>query len=353
MNDQYAYRPVTGPAAGAPTIPDIPPEILYKRSLRHDLMMIVLMLLAFYCAMQFLAAFLIMIPVFLSPEFGRLISDSLYAGASPIDLSAQITALLQNDSLTSLASTATILAEAVALPIFIAVRGKRMFTTDVFLTREKMRPAVFVQIFVIAFGAQFVFSVLAELLNALLGKVGASATDMYSSAMESMMNVPGYIYIMLLGPIMEELVFRSAIMKKLERYGASFAIVMSAMFFACYHIFFVQVVFAFPVGILLGYVAYRYSVKWSMLMHILYNSAAMLFSAVIPNAGVEWIVFAAIFVIAVVLLVLNRNEIRFLIRAGKSVQRNTWSTAFSGASIILFLVGVAGLSMMMSGLLSL
>jgi membrane protease YdiL (CAAX protease family) len=309
--------------------------------LRHDIMMIVLMLFAFFAAMSMLTSVLIMIPMFLSSEFIQSIMDIAESGASPADMTNQTTALAeslsQNPALSNFIPVAMIIAEAASLPLFIAVRGRRMFTTDVFQTREQMRPSAFLQIFIIAFGAQFIFSVLAELLDALLGQAGASATDMYSAAMESLMNIPGYIYIMLLGPIMEELVFRSAIMKQLERYGANFAIVMSAMFFACYHIIFVQVIFAFPVGILLGYVAYRYSVKWSILMHILYNSAAMLLSAVLPNENVEWIVFAVVFAAAIWLLIRNGNTIREAARTGKPAQRNTWRIAFSGASVILFL----------------
>jgi membrane protease YdiL (CAAX protease family) len=343
MKDRYAYNPADAPAPNVspPSVspPSVSPEIIYRRSLRHDIMMIVLMLLAFYAVISTLPSIIVLIPMFFSDEFARLLAG---------DLSTQVTTLSESDFMKNLTPIAAMIAEAAALPLFIAVRGKSMFTTDVFLTRERMRPAVFIRIFVIAFGAQFVFSSLAELLNALLGKVGYSATDMYSAAMESMMSLPGYIYIMLLGPIMEELVFRSAIMKKLERYGANFAIVMSAMFFACYHIFFVQVIFAFPVGILLGYVAYRYSVKYSILMHILYNSAAMLAGAALPNPYIEWIVFAAMFAAAVALLILNRREIGRVARAGKPAAKGTWAIAFSGASVILFLVGVMGLSVLLT-----
>jgi membrane protease YdiL (CAAX protease family) len=335
MEDRYAYTQV------APVIDE---RLAYKHSLHHDIMMIVLMLFAFYCAMNIITAILIVIPVFLSPAFSNLIQESMQGSIAIDELYDQLLSLTQGNSFQSFASAAVIIAEAVSLPLFLPVSGRKMFTTNVVSSREKMHPLTFIQVLVIALGAQFIFSVLSIMLNLLLEKIGASSTDTYSAAMESMMNVPGYIYIVLLGPIMEELVFRSAIMKKLERYGANFAIVMSAMLFACYHIFFVQALFAFPVGILLGYVAHKYSVKWSMLMHILYNSAAMLIGVILPDESLQFMLFAGIFVLAIVLLLLNLNTIREQLSVGKSAQTGTFGIAFSGASVIIFLVCVALLS---------
>jgi len=350
MKDRYAYTPPVQSQAPTPTPnsiyaqmapPVIDERLAYKHSLRHDIMIIVLILISFYAAMSIISAILVIIPVFFSSTFTNLIQEYAGGGITYNEMYNQLMSLMQSGTLSWFVPVAAIIAEAVSLPLFLAVSGKKMFTTNVVSSREKLHPLAFIQIFVIALGAQFIFSVIAMALNALLG---SSATDTYSMAMESMMNLPGYIYIMLLGPIMEELVFRAAIMKKLERYGANFAIVMSAMFFACYHIFFVQALFAFPVGILLGYVAHKYSVKWSMLMHILYNSVAMLVSVILPNESLQLIFFAGIFVIAIVLLLLNLPAIRAQLRAGKPLQNGTFGIAFSGASVILFLTCVAFLS---------
>ncbi|MDR1067963.1 MAG: CPBP family intramembrane metalloprotease [Clostridiales Family XIII bacterium] len=334
MIDRYAYNP------NPPAPQD--ENLLYRKALRYDTMMIVLMLLAFYVVMNLIAATLMIIPYLFGTDSVQSFAGGA-AGLSFTDALSETTA--QYGSFISLS---TLIAEIVSLPIFLVIRGGRLFTTDITTVREKMRPAVFAQIFIVAFGAQFVFTALAALLNALLGKAGISATDTYSTAVEGMMNVPGLIYVMLLGPIMEEIVFRAAIMRHLEKYGGNFAIVMSAMFFGCYHIFFVQAVFAFPVGILLGYVAHKYSVKWSMLLHVLYNSAAILLSALAPSQTVELAVDTVIFIVAVVLLATNRRTIRDQINTEKPARSETYKIAFSGTSLILFLVVVAGLSLVLS-----
>jgi membrane protease YdiL (CAAX protease family) len=339
MKDRYAYNPNPQP--------QLPPEMQeplnYKRELRRDNMIIVMTLVAFYLAMMMLQSFLFIIPVLFSEQFVGIITS----GGSPDELYAQLMALMQGETFSWFLPIAAIISEAAALPLFLLVRGKKMFTSDVISSNEKLRPAAFMQIFVVALGAQFIFAVVAAILNALLGKVGLSATDSYSAAMDSMMNLPGYVYIMLLGPIMEELVFRAAIMKKLERYGANFAIVMSAVFFACYHIFFVQALFAFPVGILLGYVAHKYSVKWSMLMHIFYNSTAIIISVIVPNEGVQSIVSLVIFAAALSLLFVNRDTIREQIQIGKSARKGNFAIAFSGRFVIAFLAVVAILSVIL------
>jgi membrane protease YdiL (CAAX protease family) len=347
MTDRYAYNPNAQQPQPAPLPPEIQETLNYKHSLRHDNMMIVLMLVAFYCVMMVLQSFLLFIPMLSSEQFANIISNYASSGGSQEDLYNQMINLMQSETLPWSIPAASIISEVVALPLFLVVRGKKMFTTDVISSNEKMRPATFAQIFVIALGAQFIFSVVANILDALLGNAGLSATDKYSSAMDSMMNLPGYIYVMLLGPIMEELVFRAAIMKKLERYGANFAIIMSSVFFACYHIFLVQALFAFPVGILLGYVAHKYSVKWSMLMHILYNSAAIIISAVLSNENLQFMVFATIFIVSLILLLLNRNTIREQIQSGKPERKGAFAIAFSGVFVIAFLVIVAFLSIIL------
>ena len=84
-------------------------------------------------------------------------------------------------------------------------------------------------------------------------------------------NVASFLYVSILGPICEEIIFRGLVQRTLEKYSPVIAIFTSAIFFAFYHENFSQLFPMIGVGLVLGYVAYKYSLKASILMHITYN----------------------------------------------------------------------------------
>jgi membrane protease YdiL (CAAX protease family) len=223
---------------------------------------------------------------------------------------------------------------AAGLPLFLVLRKKRLFTSDLVEKREKMPPTLFLKIFVVAMGAQWIFSAVSMVFEYVLGQFGLSAMTLYASSMNALMNPIGLLYAMLLGPIMEEIIFRGAIMKHLERFGANYAIVMSSLFFGLYHIYLYQAAFAFLVGAILAYTAHRYSIRWSMLLHILINSSALGTEFLFGAETAIYVMFA-ICIVSVFLLVRNRSILREQIARGKPAMPNAFRYAFSGVSVIV------------------
>lgn len=89
----------------------------------------------------------------------------------------------------------------------------------------------------------------------------------------------GIICISVLGPLIEEMLFRESIEGYMLRGGAKpwLAIGTSALFFGLIHINPVQVVFAIPAGVLLGIVYWQTRNIWLCgIIHIMNNSMAML-----------------------------------------------------------------------------
>ena len=74
-----------------------------------------------------------------------------------------------------------------------------------------------------------------------------------------------------IGPIAEEIVYRGFVMNILKPYGKHFAIVCSAIIFGIMHANIHQIFFAILVGLVLGYVAMEYSLKWAVALHIFNN----------------------------------------------------------------------------------
>ena len=109
-------------------------------------------------------------------------------------------------------------------------------------------------------------------IETVLNHFGLSALDQMREASKlgvrsgSMM-----LYAGLCGPICEELVFRGFILRRLQPLGTKLAIVVSAVLFACAHGNVIQTPFAFITGLLLGYIAVHYGIKWSIAAHIFNN----------------------------------------------------------------------------------
>lgn len=95
----------------------------------------------------------------------------------------------------------------------------------------------------------------------------------------------GILSICLLGPVLEELLFRGAVTKVLLRhYRPRVAIVLSALLFGLFHINPVQVVAASCSGLLLGWLYWRTRSLWpSIVVHVLNNSFSVLLMRALPD----------------------------------------------------------------------
>lgn len=80
-----------------------------------------------------------------------------------------------------------------------------------------------------------------------------------------------FIGTVLIGPIFEEIIFRGFSLSLLKKYGNEFAIFLSAIAFGLMHIAFPQVLYAFIGGLVYGYIALKYGLKYSIIFHISNN----------------------------------------------------------------------------------
>lgn len=86
------------------------------------------------------------------------------------------------------------------------------------------------------------------------------------------------IYSCIVAPIIEECIYRGAVLRSLEKYGRGFSILASAILFGLMHGNFYQIFMATIVGIILGYLAMEYSIKLTIILHILNNTGVQIFS---------------------------------------------------------------------------
>ena len=136
-----------------------------------------------------------------------------------------------------------------------------------------------VLIVVAGYLAQLGMSMLLTVILPLFPKI----MENYSHTIESLTGGDNIFIIILvtviLAPIAEELIFRGLTMRSSMRSWKNFMLVnfLQALYFGVYHMQIVQSVYAFFLGLIFGYVAYKLNnVFASMLFHAAVNGSAML-----------------------------------------------------------------------------
>ena len=156
--------------------------------------------------------------------------------------------------------------------------------------------------------------------------------------------IPMLITSGLLAPVVEEMLFRGAILNVLKSYGHVFAIVTSATMFGFFHGDLGQGFFAFLMGLVLGYLACEYSIFWSMALHVFNNlvvSDGLSFLAQFMSDNMSSYLNLFMMLVgmlaAVVVLYLGRHRIAIFLRENRTYTNvyGAWACPFF---IVLLLV---------------
>jgi len=227
----------------------------------------------------------------------------------------------------------------------IIIRGKRFFTSDIPRVNSKAKFGTLFLLLLFIFGVQGFMALALVVFEPLFNQGGGSLTDVLDESTTSLaITVWGALYIALIGPICEELVFRGAVMRKLERYGSNFAIIVSSLLFALYHMILFQAVFAFFIGIILAYTAGRFSLKWAILLHMINNGIAVLLTYVDNEilATAMGLIYIVSFVVMVVVLAVRRDLLAAQRTAGAPSEPRVFSRAFASPWLISY-IAITGL----------
>ena len=135
---------------------------------------------------------------------------------------------------------------------------------EYFKTNEKLNAKDFSVYFALAFWIGNFFSFLIVLMSSHKGRtpVVAIYEPLYTDI----------IMTVFVAPVLEEIVFRGVIMNNLKKYGIKTAIIINSIFFALSHYNTDMIIPAFFTGIIFSYVAYKYSIKYSILIHFFINA---------------------------------------------------------------------------------
>lgn len=141
----------------------------------------------------------------------------------------------------------------------------------------------------------FLANYVVAILNAILSSGGIEMVSPEDSTPETVFGKILYvIYISAVPAMTEEFAFRGVIMQPLRKYGDRFAIVMSALVFGLMHGNAVQAIFAFIVGMIIGYAVVVTGSMWTgVIIHFFNNFMSALMSVL--SSGVSDKAFTIIY----------------------------------------------------------
>ena len=191
--------------------------------------------------------------------------------------------------------------------------------------------------------AQILFSAIAAGAEAAANQLGYSFMSSIEAATGTSKTLSMFLYAGIFGPVIEEIIYRGFLMKSLQKYGETFAILVSAAVFGLMHGNPLQSIFAFMVGLVFGYAAMEYSIYFSILLHVLNN---LLFGDVLtklierlPVGGqnlVYIIVVGGLAAAGCVVAFRHRKEIVSYFKRNNT-QRKYYVYAFTAVWMLLFI----------------
>ena len=209
-----------------------------------------------------------------------------------------------------------VVAIAVGTVLLFLWKKKDFCLWEICRKEKAMRPGAFFSLFAIFFGVQAVAQVVNGLMESFYNLFGKSMMESMEAVSGSEETFSMFLYVGVLAPLSEEILFRGAILRSLQPFGKKFAILGSAFLFAIFHGNLIQIPYAFLVGLVLGYVTVEYSVWWAILLHWLNNFVLVdmmnRLSAFLPTGVGALLVLLFIWgcaIAALVILVVKRQEI--------------------------------------------
>lgn len=217
-------------------------------------------------------------------------------------------------------------------------RNKWLKNDEMFQVKKKMNKKSLMIFILLLLACQAIFNIIATLGEQLLNLVGLSMIDAIS---EGSVSMDQSVYILFYGafvaPIFEEILCRGTLMHQFTKYGKVYAIVFSSLLFGILHGNIPQGLFAFAMGLILGYVAMEYSLGWAIFLHFFNNGLfgmgmgflALQFGQVIESLQVIILVIAM--VLSGVILFKKKDDIKNYLKnhaTKPSKTMNGWFIAF-------------------------
>jgi membrane protease YdiL (CAAX protease family) len=228
----------------------------------------------------------IFLALFIYTLLAELLVAAIYAGAAIMLPEEQYAALSQNYVVALLISSASqylVAFPVLALIMFGAEKAQKVEKT-------KLTAKDFLLFLLIAEVMMYVGNVVGNLLNSFVGTIRGQMPENDIATIVS--EVPAWIILVLaviVGPIVEELIFRKLMIDRLGIFGDRMAILFTSVAFGLMHANLYQFFYATLLGALLGYVYTRTrDVRYTMLIHMIVNFMGSIPTMYVQGAANEF-----------------------------------------------------------------
>ncbi|MBQ9149012.1 MAG: CPBP family intramembrane metalloprotease [Oscillospiraceae bacterium] len=241
------------------------------------------------------------------------------------------------------------LAVGIGMLVLLLWKKPKFWREEIWKKGKVMTPGSFFAILAIFLSGQVIYQIIVIGLEIILNSLGLTLMEGMEAVSAGGDDLSMFIYMGILAPVSEEILFRGLVQRSLEPYGKKFAIFCSALAFGLFHGNILQTPYAFAVGLVLGYVAAEYSIAWAMVLHLINNmllgdSLTRLMSGMseVGGALLFWGILLACAVAAIVIMIVNRRKIGNYLRQERI---HPWymKSFFGSAGMITFMV-IMGLS---------
>lgn len=213
---------------------------------------------------------------------------------------------------------------------------------------NKVKPSAFIVYFFICAAAMYISSFLTAFIT--MGISIIKGDELINPAAEAITNgnyIVTLIYVAIVAPIVEEMIFRKFMLNKLRRFGDLPAILVTGLAFGLFHFNFAQFFYAAVLGFLFAYITIRSNtIRYSVLLHMLINFIGIITSFFVKNmTRISLILFVCWLLTAlslgIIFFILNIKKVRFE-RTQQAVKAsafilNPGSILFIVLSIVLFM----------------
>ena len=154
----------------------------------------------------------------------------------------------------------------IAMPIAVMLMGK---STVIETRKFDMKPGLFFKLLLMCLPMMWAGSAFGSMLSMVLSN--GEATDRVADlAMQT--NIWNVVFLVIVGPVFEEWLFRKQLIDHTRKYGEKTAILLSGLAFGLFHMNLFQFFYAFLLGLMFGYVYTRTSkLRYSTAMHMIIN----------------------------------------------------------------------------------
>ncbi|MGN1416861.1 MAG: lysostaphin resistance A-like protein [Oscillospiraceae bacterium] len=173
-------------------------------------------------------------------------------------------------------------------------------SSDMF-QRSELGPSVIIPAMLATVGIQGIVIIIQLLYINITGDQGMSeaTSSLLSFGDDTLTNVLLFIYMVILGPVTEELVFRGMALKNFSAVSRRFGIIMSSIAFGLFHGNVLQFITGFALGMFFSYIDIKAnSIVPSIILHIFNNLTSALINLIFADASAETIAIVNVVYIA-------------------------------------------------------